>query len=100
MTRLQSDLDLACLRTIVKLLDRLQLQPVDGTTRAESVHVQSRLFYRYFNLFSKALHRWKEVCDTGCDHGIVLIGGMKGRGVGYRKHRQRECRKGLHLGVY
>lgn len=59
--RVQVDLDMACLRTVVKLLDRLQLQPVDGTTRSESVHVQSRLFYRYFNLFMKALQRWKEV---------------------------------------
>lgn len=58
---MQLDLDLACLRTIVKLLDRLQLQPVDGTTRSESVHVQSRLFYRYFHMFSRALQRWKEV---------------------------------------
>ncbi|KAG8959528.1 Ras GTPase activating protein ira2 [Tulasnella sp. 419] len=57
--RLQTDLDMACLRTIVKLLDRLQLQPVDGTSRSESHHVQSRLFYRYFNLFNKALQRWK-----------------------------------------
>lgn len=58
---MQADLDVACLRTVVKLLDRLQLQPVDGTTRAESVHVQIRLFYRYFHLFSRALQRWKEV---------------------------------------
>ncbi|KAG9015978.1 Ras GTPase activating protein ira2 [Tulasnella sp. 427] len=59
-SRMQIDLDLACLRTVVKLLDRLQLQPVDGTSRSESIHVQSRLFYRYFNLFSRALQRWKE----------------------------------------
>ncbi|KAG8886533.1 Ras GTPase activating protein ira2 [Tulasnella sp. 331] len=60
LQRMQAELDIACLRTVVKLSERLQLQPVDGTSRSESIHVQFRLFYRYFNLFLKALQRWKE----------------------------------------
>ncbi|KAF8638594.1 hypothetical protein AX17_002135 [Amanita inopinata Kibby_2008] len=45
---LQSDLNMACLRTAVKLLEQLQLQPAENTSPGDdSVHVVSRLFNRY-----------------------------------------------------
>ncbi|KAG9027475.1 Ras GTPase activating protein ira2 [Tulasnella sp. JGI-2019a] len=72
LQRMQAELDTTCLRTVVKLCERLQLQPVDGTSRSESIHVQSRLFYRYFNLFLKALQRWKE--GEGNDTDSVASG--------------------------
>ncbi|KAG8905759.1 Ras GTPase activating protein ira2 [Tulasnella sp. 403] len=88
MVRMQGDLDIACLRTIVKLLERLQLQPVDGTTRSESVHVQSRLFYRYFNLFSKALVKWKE--GEAADAESVSSGNVRARPTFKEQHTLRE----------
>ncbi|KIO22012.1 hypothetical protein M407DRAFT_28426 [Tulasnella calospora MUT 4182] len=87
-SRMQADLDVACLRTIVKLLDRLQLQPVDGTTRAESVHVQSRLFYRYFHLFSRALQRWKE--GEATDAESISSGNARPRASPKDQHALRE----------
>ncbi|KAG8981934.1 Ras GTPase activating protein ira2 [Tulasnella sp. 425] len=87
-SRMQYDLDLACLRTIVKLLDRLQLQPVDGTTRSESVHVQSRLFYRYFHLFSRALQRWKE--GEANDAESISSGNARPRASPKDQHALRE----------
>ena len=45
---LQGDLNMACLRTAVKLLEQLQLQPGDGDSAGEDrAHVVSRLFNRY-----------------------------------------------------
>jgi len=47
-TVLQGDLNMACLRTAVKLLEQLQLQPGDGDSAGEDrAHVVSRLFNRY-----------------------------------------------------
>ncbi|KAJ6540091.1 hypothetical protein B0H10DRAFT_2170598 [Mycena sp. CBHHK59/15] len=43
-----NDLNMTCLRTCVKLLDRLQIRPLDDTiTGDDSVHVVSRLFHKY-----------------------------------------------------
>ncbi|KAM6496242.1 hypothetical protein JOM56_008948 [Amanita muscaria] len=45
---LQCDLNMACLKTAVKLLEQLQLQPPEGTSPEDDcVHVASRLFNRY-----------------------------------------------------
>ncbi|KAF8635007.1 hypothetical protein AX15_000591 [Amanita polypyramis BW_CC] len=44
----QSDVNMACLRTAVKLLEQLQLQPAEGESAGEdNAHVVSRLFNRY-----------------------------------------------------
>ena len=46
--QIQAELNMACLRTSVKLLDRLQLRPVDvSNTGDDTVHVVSRLFNKY-----------------------------------------------------
>jgi hypothetical protein len=48
---MQIDLNFACLRTCVKLLDRLQIQSLDETTTGDdSIHVVSRLFHKYSGL--------------------------------------------------
>jgi len=50
---------MACLRTSVKLLDRLQLRPMDiSNTGDDTVHVVSRLFNKY----SGALLQGLEAC--------------------------------------
>ncbi|PFH50162.1 hypothetical protein AMATHDRAFT_80979 [Amanita thiersii Skay4041] len=47
-TSLQSDLNMACLRTSVKLLEELHLQPAEGPSPGDDgAHVVSRLFNRY-----------------------------------------------------
>ncbi|KAJ7821199.1 hypothetical protein B0H14DRAFT_2831907 [Mycena olivaceomarginata] len=51
LTPMQIDLNFACLRTCVKLLDRLQIQSLDETTTGDdSIHVVSRLFHKYSGL--------------------------------------------------
>ncbi|KAJ7094350.1 hypothetical protein C8R44DRAFT_384405 [Mycena epipterygia] len=45
---IQNELNIACLRTCVKLLDRLQIRPPDETaTGDDSIHQVSRLFHKY-----------------------------------------------------
>ncbi|KAJ7167823.1 hypothetical protein C8R46DRAFT_1350755 [Mycena filopes] len=51
LTPMQNDLNFACLRTCVKLLDRLQIQSLDeAATGDDSIHVVSRLFHKYSGL--------------------------------------------------
>ncbi|KAK7053933.1 hypothetical protein R3P38DRAFT_3343387 [Favolaschia claudopus] len=51
LTAMQSDLNFACIRSCVKLLDRLQIQSLDETaTGDDSIHVVSRLFHKYSGL--------------------------------------------------
>lgn len=48
LSLVQNELNIACLRTCVKLLDRLQIRPPDETTTGDdSVHQVSRLFHKY-----------------------------------------------------
>jgi hypothetical protein len=44
---LQKELNLVCLRTVVKLLERMKLQPLDGSTGDDGSHVVTRLCTRY-----------------------------------------------------
>ncbi|KAJ7055100.1 hypothetical protein C8F01DRAFT_470816 [Mycena amicta] len=47
----QSELNLACLRTCVKLLDRLHIKPLEEAAAGDdSAHAVSRLFHKYSNL--------------------------------------------------
>ena len=60
-TLMFNELNLACLRTAVKLLDRLELRPLDGSqTGDDSVHVVSRLFNRYAGALLQSL----EACQS------------------------------------
>ncbi|KAF9266130.1 hypothetical protein L218DRAFT_1016740 [Marasmius fiardii PR-910] len=57
----QFELNLACLRTCVKLLDRLQLRQLDpSTTGDDSLHFVSRLFMKYQNILLNGL----EICQV------------------------------------
>lgn len=58
--RLINDVDLAVLHTVVTLLHELPLQAVESihSAGADTVHVQSRLFHRYFLFFTKVIDRW------------------------------------------
>ncbi|KAG6811909.1 hypothetical protein H0H92_005307 [Tricholoma furcatifolium] len=55
ITREENELNMACLRASVKLLDRLELRPVDANTGDDSVHVVSRLFNKYSGALLQAL---------------------------------------------
>ncbi len=52
-TRVQRELNLSTLRTAVKLFDRMQLQPSDGTISEDSSDVVSRLFIHHTNFLLK-----------------------------------------------
>jgi len=50
------DLNMACLRAVVKLLDRLQLSAVDSSnTGDDTVHVVARLFNKYSTALLKSI---------------------------------------------
>ncbi|EFI27794.1 hypothetical protein CC1G_14717 [Coprinopsis cinerea okayama7 len=56
----QSELNMACLRTAVKLLDRLQLQTTEVTNSAdETLHVVSGLFKRYADRLLQCLDKYR-----------------------------------------
>lgn len=58
--RLQKDLDQACLKAIVNLLQQLPLQPSEAVRPAEITQIKSKLFLKYFNFFRKLLDRYKK----------------------------------------
>ncbi|KAF8324598.1 uncharacterized protein EI90DRAFT_3157325 [Cantharellus anzutake] len=58
--RLINDLDLACLQCVVSLTNGLRLEAVDGSNALHSIHMESRLFYRYFTFFSTVIDRWMQ----------------------------------------
>lgn len=53
----QSELNIACLRTIVKLLQHLDLKDADTTTGMadEGTHQAARQFSKYFKILQNAL---------------------------------------------
>lgn len=55
--KLQSDLDIACLKTIVALLHHLPLQPSEPVVESDALVIKSRIFYKYFTYFFKLLNR-------------------------------------------
>ncbi len=64
--RLQSELDAACLKAATVLLDRLRLQPLDGTIGTDSGMAITRLFAKYLNFFVNAMERASlfDVCTS------------------------------------
>ncbi|KAG5638079.1 hypothetical protein H0H81_001929 [Sphagnurus paluster] len=57
----QNELNMACLRTAVKLLDRLQLRVVDTNRNDDSVHVVARLFNKYSSMLLQALEGYSDI---------------------------------------
>jgi hypothetical protein len=55
--KLQGDLDAGCIKAATVLLDRLRLQPLDGSTGTDSGMAISRLFAKYLNFFVNAMER-------------------------------------------
>ncbi|KAI7870568.1 hypothetical protein BDF14DRAFT_1771252 [Spinellus fusiger] len=66
LLKIQRDLDLACLKTIVVLLHQLPLQTSEHSHDSDSSKVKSRIFYKYFTFFLKLLNRCRmsEVGDS------------------------------------
>ncbi|KAI8974377.1 hypothetical protein BDB01DRAFT_807208 [Pilobolus umbonatus] len=60
MDRLQKELDQACLKAIVSLLQQLPLQPLEPVRPSEISLVKSQLFLKYFNFFRKLLDKYKQ----------------------------------------
>ncbi|KAG5352330.1 hypothetical protein C0989_002775 [Termitomyces sp. Mn162] len=68
---------MACLRASVKLLDRLELRPVDVNAGDDSVHVVSRLFNKYSGALLQALETYhSEILAT---EGMSELGLMHQR---------------------
>ncbi|CAJ0643714.1 10011_t:CDS:10 [Entrophospora sp. SA101] len=65
--KMHRELDQACLKTIVALLDKLPLQPSDTNLNTDLARSKSRLFYKYFSFFIKLLNRCRilEAIDLG-----------------------------------
>lgn len=57
MVRRQAELDLACIQTAATMLEKLRLQPLDGSTGIESGLAISRLFTKYLNFFVASLEK-------------------------------------------
>ncbi|KAL0940809.1 GTPase-activator protein for Ras-like GTPase [Colletotrichum truncatum] len=55
-TRVQKDLDRACLKSLAELTFRLPLQPGEGQTDAGMSELKSQMFHTYFNRFLSLLN--------------------------------------------
>ncbi|PVG03445.1 hypothetical protein CPB86DRAFT_723065 [Serendipita vermifera] len=65
----QADLDFACIQVAATILDRLRLQPLDGSTGADSGPAISRLFSKYLNFFVAALDKVASLEDSLSEQG-------------------------------
>ncbi|KAI9227506.1 MAG: hypothetical protein DHS80DRAFT_17060, partial [Piptocephalis tieghemiana] len=87
--KLHRDLDLACMKTIERILQGLPLQPLDGqfisepspggaggTTEANLAQAKSQLFYGYFSFFIRLLNRCRvlETMDRTMGRGGASAG--------------------------
>jgi hypothetical protein len=57
LAKKRMELDFGCVLTAATILDRLRLQPLDGSTGSESGLAISRLFTKYLNFFVGALEK-------------------------------------------
>lgn len=48
---------MACLKTVVLLLDRFQLSALENPSEEDAFNVRSRLFYRYFQFFVRVIRQ-------------------------------------------
>ncbi|RGB37714.1 hypothetical protein C1646_638789 [Rhizophagus diaphanus] len=65
--RLHRELDQACLKTIVALLQLLPLQPSEIPPDSDLSQIKCKMFYKYFSFFIKLLNRCRilEAIDSG-----------------------------------
>lgn len=71
----QNELNLCCLRTAVKLMERLDLKPEDAPTGDDSTHVVSRRFNKYSSVLLGGLEQLSladipvRPCSVFCEEG-------------------------------
>ncbi|KAG8745587.1 Ras GTPase activating protein ira2 [Ceratobasidium sp. 414] len=58
--RTQSEVNAACLKSVVLLLDRFQLSALESGSEDDALNVRSRLFYRYFQFFVRVVKQCSE----------------------------------------
>lgn len=64
--RTQGEVNVACLKSVVLLLDRFQLSAMENTsTEEDALNVRSRLFYRYFQFFVRVVRQCFEEFPIG-----------------------------------
>ncbi|KAG9123617.1 Ras GTPase activating protein ira2 [Ceratobasidium sp. 392] len=56
--RTQSEVNAACLKSVVLLLDRFQLSALENGSEDDALNVRSRLFYRYFQFFVRVVKQF------------------------------------------
>lgn len=72
VSRLQRDLDKACLRSLADLTFRLPLQPSDSQNDAGMSEMKSQMFHTYFNRFLSLLnHETPESARTDVVSGVA-----------------------------
>ncbi|QRV73161.1 GTPase-activating protein [Ceratobasidium sp. AG-Ba] len=58
--RTQSEVNAACLKSVVLLLDRFQLSALESNSEDDAFNARSRLFYRYFQFFVRVVKQCSE----------------------------------------
>lgn len=91
LSRLQKDLDRACLKALADLTFRLPLQPSDTSTDAGMSEMKSQMFHTYFNRFLSLLNHetiepsrvdpvasgaGREEVTTNSDFAIVILSNL------------------------
>ncbi|CAE6451306.1 unnamed protein product [Rhizoctonia solani] len=77
--RTQGEVNAACLKTVVLLLDRFQLStpdPSQGITDDDVLNVRSRLFYRYFQFFLRVVKQCFEKFPIGDERSQRVAFGL------------------------
>ncbi|KAJ1309139.1 hypothetical protein OPQ81_004812 [Rhizoctonia solani] len=76
--RTQGEVNAACLKTVVLLLDRFQLCAPDGqgTSDDDTSNVRSRLFYRYFQFFLRVVKQCFEKFPIGDERSQRVAFGL------------------------
>ncbi|KAG8749958.1 Ras GTPase activating protein ira2, partial [Ceratobasidium sp. 428] len=65
--RTQSEVNAACLKSVVLLLDRFQLSALENGSEDDALNVRSRLFYRYFQFFVRVVKQCSEKSPASDD---------------------------------
>ncbi|KEP55513.1 RasGAP domain protein [Rhizoctonia solani 123E] len=76
--RTQGEVNVACLKTVVLLLDRFQLGMPDTSQGVEDdiVNIRSRLFYRYFQFFLRVVKQCYEKFPIGDERSQRVAFGL------------------------
>lgn len=97
--RLQKDLDQACLKAVVSLLQQLPLQPSEAVRPADISQVKSKLFLKYFSFFRKLLDRYKQSESDAHIVGKLGIHASVTSSLNSHLHHRESAMKGLNGNV-